>query len=78
VREHFSGYKPHTTLLAAVPTALFHAVVAVLLVALGTPSPWWAVIPIALDLPVFALLFKLLRGRFLDARRERSFQLGRR
>jgi hypothetical protein len=78
VREHLSGYKPHTTLLAAVPTALFHAAAAVLLVALGVPSPWWAVVPIALDVPVFALLFKLLRGRFLDARRERSFRLGRR
>lgn len=78
VREHLSGYKPHSTLLAAVPTALSHAAVAVLLVALGAPSPWWAVVPLALDVPVFALLFKLLRGRFLDARRERTFQLGRR
>jgi hypothetical protein len=77
-REHLSGYKPHTTLLAFVPTAVFHAAAAVLLVALGVPSPVWAVVPLALDVPVFVVLFKLLRGRFLDARRERSFQLGRR
>jgi hypothetical protein len=76
-REHLSGYRPHTTLLAFVPTALFHAAAAIVLVALGAPSPFWAVVPVALDVPIFATLFKLLRGRFLDARRERSFRLGR-
>jgi hypothetical protein len=77
-REHLSGYKSHTTLLAFVPTALFHAAVAVLLVALGAPAPVWVLVPLALDVPVFTTLFKLLRGRFQDARRERSFRLGRR
>jgi len=71
VREHLSGYRPHTTLLAFVPTALFHSAVAVALVALGTPAPVWAIVPLALDVPVFAFLFKLLRARFLDARQER-------
>jgi hypothetical protein len=71
VREHLSGYRPHTTLLAFVPTALFHSAAAVALVALGTPAPIWALVPLMLDVPVFAFLFKLLRGRFLDARQER-------
>jgi len=31
LREHLSGYKSHTALLAFVPTALFHAAAAVLL-----------------------------------------------
>ena len=34
--------------------------------------------PLALDVPLFAFLFKLLRARFQDARRERVFAGGRR
>jgi hypothetical protein len=30
-----------------------------------------------LDVPLFAVLFKLLRGRFLDARQERRLAAGR-
>jgi hypothetical protein len=71
VREHLSGYRPHTTLLSFIPTAIFHSAAAVALVALGTPAPVWVLVPLILDVPVFAFLFKLLRGRFLDARQER-------
>lgn len=72
-REHLSGYRSHAALLAAVPTALFHGGAALALYALGAPSVTWILVPLALDVPLFSLLFKLLRGRFQDARRERVF-----
>jgi hypothetical protein len=43
-----------------------------------TPVPAaFKVIVLALDVPLFAFLFKLLRARFKDARRERVFAGGR-
>jgi hypothetical protein len=77
VREHLSGYRPHTTLLAFLPVALFHSAAAVGLVALGSPRAVWLIAPLVLDVPLFAVLFKLLRGRFLDARQERRLAAGR-
>jgi hypothetical protein len=71
VREHLSGYRAHSSLLAAVPTALFHGGVALGLSALGVPSAALILVPLALDVPLFFVLFKLLRARFDDARRER-------
>src|SRR5437588_573438 len=64
-REHMSGYRPHTTLLAFVPTALFHSAVAVGLALAGAPPAVWVIAPLVLDVPLFALLFKVLRARFL-------------
>ncbi len=72
-REHLSGYRSHAALLAAVPTALFHGGAALALYALGAPSVTWILVPLALDVPLFSLLFKVLRARFEDARRERVF-----
>jgi hypothetical protein len=77
VREHLSGYRPHTTLLAFLPVAVFHSAAAVGLVALGSPRAVWLIAPLVLDVPLFAILFKLLRGRFLDARQERRLAAGR-
>jgi hypothetical protein len=73
VREHLSGYRSHAGLLAAFPTALMHGGLALALFALGAPRVTWVIVPIVLDIPVFAVLLKLLRGRFDDARRERVF-----
>jgi hypothetical protein len=72
-REHLSGYRSHAALLAAVPTALFHGGAALALYALGAPSVTWVIVPLALDVPLFSVIFKLLRARFQDARRERVF-----
>jgi hypothetical protein len=77
VREHLSGYRPHTTLLAFLPVALFHSAAAVGLVALGSPRAVWVIAPLVLDVPLFAFLFKLFRGRFLDARQQRRLAAGR-
>jgi hypothetical protein len=77
VREHFSGYRSHTILLASVPTVLFHGVLAFVLLALHVPSPAWVVVPVVLDVPLFLVLFKELRWRFQDARRARMFARAR-
>lgn len=77
IREHLSGYRPHTTLLAALPTALLHGVLAIVLLALGAPWPSWIVVPVVIDVPVFWFLWRMLRERFRDARRERVFAAGR-
>jgi hypothetical protein len=71
VREHLSGYRAHSSLLAAIPTALFHGGLALALSAAGVPSAALIVVPLALDVPIFFVLFRWLRGRFEDARRER-------
>ncbi len=73
LREHLGGYRSHTVLLAVVPVVVLHS--AVLLVAGAfTSVPRWVNIPLlALDIAIFSLLYKLLRLRFLDAKRERRF-----
>jgi hypothetical protein len=77
IREHLSGYRSHTTLLAAVPTAIVHGLLAIALLALGAPSPSWIVVPLVIDVPLFWFLYRLLRDRFRDARRERVFAASR-
>jgi hypothetical protein len=69
LREHLSGYRSHTLILSLLPTVILYTG----LVILTHP-------PLALNLALLAaavlvatLLFKVLRARFLDARRERAF-----
>ncbi|HTQ68495.1 MAG TPA: hypothetical protein VMI13_07360 [Solirubrobacteraceae bacterium] len=73
LREHLGGFRSHTLLLAVVPVVVLHS--AVLLVAGAfTSVPRWVNIPLlALDIAIFSVLYKLLRLRYLDARRERRF-----
>jgi hypothetical protein len=66
VREHFSGYRSHTALLAAFPA--LGCELAVVLVA-GEPGN--RILLVAIVVPVFALCFLLLRRRFLAARQAR-------
>ena len=65
-REHFSGYRSHTTLLAAIPSL---AVATALEVTVGAASN--RVLLVAVAVPLFALLFYLLRRRFMVARQAR-------
>ena len=70
LREHLSGYRSHTTILAMLPVIVLDAPL-VLLVAPFTPLMKVALL--VFDGMLFAFLFKVLRARFLDARRERLF-----
>lgn len=73
LREHRSGYRSHILLLALLPTILFHTA-AILIVSAFTPVPRALNVGLLIvDAAIFAVLFKLLRAGFADARRERSF-----
>jgi hypothetical protein len=74
LREHLSGYRSHTVILALLPTIALDSFVLLGAAAITTPVPVVVKVAVfALDVPLFALLFKLLRARFNDARRERVF-----
>lgn len=65
-REHFSGYRSHTALLAAIPAVALEAGMVAIF---GAPKQRALVLVVAV--PVFALLFWLLRRKFLSARQAR-------
>jgi len=72
-REHMSGYRSHAIILALLPTLVFHSVV-ILALATVTKVPRALNVGLLLiDCALFAFLFRVLRARFLDARRERTF-----
>ena len=67
-REHSSGYRSHTLLLALLPVIVLHSVVVLGVTFLTKPSQFLNVGMFAVDIAVFVLLFRMLRARFLDAR----------
>lgn len=71
-REHFSGYRSHTALLAAIPAVAVEAGVVALF---GAQRQ--RVLLLVVALPVFAALFWLLRRRFLTARQARIARASR-
>lgn len=73
LREHRGGYRSHIMILALLPTILFHSA-AILIVSAFTPVPRALNVGLLIvDAALFAVLFKLLRAGFTDARRERAF-----
>ena len=66
-REHFSGYRSHATLLAAIPAV--GVVIGVSAAAHATRQDRFLML--LAGVPVFALLFWLLRKRFRTARQAR-------
>jgi hypothetical protein len=70
LREHLSGYRSHTIILAALPVIVLDAA---LVLALSPLATGLRLALLAINVAVFALVYKLLRARFLDARRERVF-----
>jgi hypothetical protein len=67
-REHRAGYRSHALLLAFLPVLIFHSAVVLGLSAVTTVPRLVNVGLLAIDLALYAVLFKLLRGRFLAAR----------
>lgn len=69
LREHWTGFRSHTTLLAAVPAVaielLFYKIYG------NLRDHRWIAIP---AIPVFAIAFVLLRKRFSVARQRRTVQ----
>jgi hypothetical protein len=67
-REHNAGYRSHTLILALLPVVVFHSVLALTLATFTTVPRLFNVGLLFVDAAIFALLFKVLRARFLDAR----------
>jgi hypothetical protein len=76
LREHRSGYRSHTIMLALLVVLLFHSLI-VLGVSLFTTVPRLLNVGLfAVDIALFAFLFRQLRVRFLDARHARVLKEG--
>jgi hypothetical protein len=73
LREHLSGYRSHTLLLVLLPIIVFHSAVVLVGSAFTRLPRTVNVALLPLDVVLGTFLFKLLRARFLDARRERAF-----
>ena len=67
-REHSSGFRSHTLLLALMPVVVLHSVVVLGYTFLAKASQVVNLGMFAVDIAVFVFLFRLLRARFLDAR----------
>jgi hypothetical protein len=70
LREHLSGYRSHALIISALPVIALDAALTLVLSPLATGA---RVAILAVDVALFAFLYKLLRARFHDARRERVF-----
>lgn len=75
-REHMSGYRSHSILLAGIPVAGLHAVLAYGLYLAGAPLIASVIVPVIVDVGVFILLYRRLRARFRVARRARLVAAG--
>ncbi len=73
VREHRSGYRSHALILALLPVLVFHSAIVLVLAAFTTVPRALTIALLPIDGALFAVLFKLLRAQFQDARRERTF-----
>ena len=65
-REHFSGYRSHTILLAAIPAIAVETAIGLIF---GVPQQ--RALLLVFVAPVFAVLFWFLRRKFVSARQAR-------
>ena len=73
LREHLSGYRSHTLLLTLLPLLVFHSATILIVSSLTTVPKLLNVVLLIVDVGLGTVLFKVLRARYLDARRERVF-----
>ena len=76
LREHLSGYRSHTIMLALLPVLALHTIV-VLVVAAFANVRYLSVGFLVVDIALFWVLFRVLRERFQDARREKIQEVRR-
>jgi hypothetical protein len=67
-REHRSGFRSHTLLLSLLPVVVLHSATVLVVAAVMTAPRVLNAALLVLDAAIFLVLFKLLRGSFLDAR----------
>jgi hypothetical protein len=68
LREHRAGFRSHTLLLSVLPVVAMHSAIVLVVSAFTSAPAALSVGLLVLDVAVFAVLFKLLRASFLDAR----------
>jgi len=73
LREHLSGYRSHAVLLSVLPPLALHSAVILATQSQTTVPRWLNVALLPIDGALFWVLYRLLRNRFQDARRERTF-----
>lgn len=76
LREHRSGYRSHTVMLALLPVLVFDSAVVLVVSAFTTAPRLMSLGLIAVDVVLFVFLFRLFRARFLDARHARVLREG--
>jgi hypothetical protein len=76
LREHRSGYRSHTIMLALLSVLIFHSLVLLGVSQFTTVPRLLNVALFAVDIALFAFLFRLLRVRFLDGRHARVLKEG--
>ncbi len=68
-REHRSGFRSHTILLAVIPVIVVHSAIVLVAILIAKVTRLLNVgVLVAIDLPLFIFLFRALRARFVDAR----------
>jgi len=73
LREHRSGFRSHALILSVLPVIVFHSAVVLIVAAFTTVPRALSLGLLVLDVLIFAALFKLLRARFAEAQRKRTF-----
>jgi hypothetical protein len=76
LREHRSGYRSHTLLLAFLLVLVLDAALVIALSSFTSLPRLFDLALVVADVALFAFLFKLLRTRFLDARHARVIREG--
>ncbi|HEY2767574.1 MAG TPA: hypothetical protein VGI76_04920 [Solirubrobacteraceae bacterium] len=76
LREHRSGYRSHTVMLALLPILIFDSLTVLVVSAFTTAPRLMSLGLLAVDVILFVVLFRLLRARFLDARHARVLREG--
>jgi hypothetical protein len=76
LREHRSGYRSHTIMLALLPVLICDSLIVLGISEFTTAPRLLSVALLAIDIVLFAFLFRLLRARFLDARHARVLREG--
>jgi hypothetical protein len=72
LREHRSGFRSHTTLLAVLPVVAFHTIAVLIISAFTHVGQTINLAIVAVDVVIFGLLFRLLRAGYLQARYEQT------
>jgi hypothetical protein len=74
LREHLGGFRSHTLMLSVLPAIVFHTAGVLLVLAFAGRAPSWLnIVLLPIDVAIATVCFKLLRARYVDARRERTF-----